>query len=80
MLQHVSEADSADSISCCVDVAAGILECTLNNKGRRIASFGRTRMIRACVSTLGLDVGNGAVLDMVSLVTNIKISVRNLQQ
>jgi hypothetical protein len=62
MLQHMSKAHGGDGILCSMDVVAGILERTLDHEGRWVASFRCTCMVRASISTLGLDVGNGAVL------------------
>jgi len=67
MLKHVREANSADSILGGMNVPTGVLERTLDDKGRRITSFRCTSVVRAGVATLGLNVWDGAVLDVVNV-------------
>jgi hypothetical protein len=65
VFQHVGKADSADRVLSGVDVATGVLERALNNKSRWVAGLGCTCMVRASISALRLDVGNGTVLWLV---------------
>jgi hypothetical protein len=71
VLQHVREANGADGVLCGVDVLASVFERALDNKCRWVASFGSTRVVRTCVAALGFDVGNSAVLVIVSWWTSL---------
>jgi hypothetical protein len=65
VFQHMGKADSADRVLSGVDVVTSVLERALNNKGRWVAGLGCTCMVRASISALGLNVGNGTVLWLV---------------
>jgi hypothetical protein len=60
------EANGTDGVLCRVNVLACVLKRALNHKRRWVASLGRTRVVRTCVAALGLDVGDSAVLVVVS--------------
>lgn len=79
MLKHVREANGADSILGGMNVPTGVLERTLNDKGRWVASFRCTCMVGASVATLGLNIWDGTVLDVVSVKPIMRFSF-NVQQ
>lgn len=62
MLKHMIEAQVLDGIVAGVDVVVAVLEITLDDECRWISSLGCRSMIRACVSTLSLNVRDLAVL------------------
>lgn len=62
MLQHVREANGANSVLRSVDVLAGVFECAFDDERRWVASFRCACVVGAGVAALRFDVGDGAVL------------------
>lgn len=66
MLQHVVEAEVLDLVVRAVDLLIGVLELRLDDKGRWVAEAAGGGVVGAGVATLCFDVGDIAVLMMVS--------------
>jgi hypothetical protein len=63
MLKHMSIAHSAERILSSMDIPAGIGKSTLDDESRRVSRLRSTRVVRASIPTLCLDIRNCAVLD-----------------
>ena len=62
VLQHVIEAEVLDQIVRTMDLLVRVLELRLDDECRWVAEAAGRSVVRAGVATLGLDVGNVAVL------------------
>jgi hypothetical protein len=66
MLQHVVEAKVLNLVLGRVDFLIAVLELRFDDKGRWVAKAAGGGMVRASVAALGFNVGDVAVLGVVS--------------
>lgn len=65
-LQNVTKVDSVNGVLVSVDVRAAVLKSTLRGESRRVTSAGGRGVVRATVSTLGVNSRERRVLSQVS--------------